>query len=222
MKVKIINKSNNPNPKYATEFSAGMDLQANIVDNDGYDALYSGEYKLFHTGIYISLPVGYEAQIRSRSGLALKYGISVLNSPGTIDADYIGEICVILINQSKGIFGIKHGDKIAQMVISKHEVVDIWENVDVLSDTVRGDNGFGSSDDNGSIVSLIQDRYKDINIRLARSVEDGLSYVFINDFPTGIKGKDHSEEYFKSKGILDKVLNGICSEINIWLVNNVI
>lgn len=139
MKVKIINKSNNPLPQYATSGSAGMDLRANI---NGPITIFPMERKLIPTGIYIQLPSGYEAQIRPRSGLACKYGISVANSPGTIDSDYTGEVCVCLINLSNDNYMIRPNDRIAQMVISKYEHVE-WDVVDVLEDTERGAGGFG-------------------------------------------------------------------------------
>ncbi|MBC8173540.1 MAG: dUTP diphosphatase [Chitinophagales bacterium] len=139
MKIKIINVSDNTNPAYATDLSAGMDLRAHI---DEPVELLSLERKLIPTGIFIELPAGYEAQIRPRSGLAIHSGITLLNSPGTIDADYRGEIKVIVINLSKEPFIIQKGDKIAQMVISKHEKIT-WENVEVLSETKRDAGGFG-------------------------------------------------------------------------------
>ena len=126
-------------PEYATEASAGMDLRANI-DND--IILGPLERTIVPTGLFIEIPVGYEAQIRPRSGLAIKKGITVLNSPGTIDADYRGEICVILINLSKDIFIIKDGERICQMIIAKHEKAE-WIDVDSLIDTNRGAGGFG-------------------------------------------------------------------------------
>lgn len=139
MKVKIINKSKHALPSYATPLSAGMDIRANI---DAPITLEPLERKLIPTGLYIELPQGYEAQIRPRSGLALKKGISILNSPGTIDADYRGEICVILINLSKEPFIIEDGERICQMVIAKHEQVN-WEEVKILGETERGSGGFG-------------------------------------------------------------------------------
>ena len=139
MKVEIINKSKHPNPEYSTEFSAGMDLRANI---DEPITLKPLERTIVKTGLYISLPKGTEAQIRPRSGLAFKKGITVLNSPGTIDADYRGEIGIILINLSNEEFIINDGERICQMVIAKHESI-IWENVDILDETVRGAGGFG-------------------------------------------------------------------------------
>jgi len=139
MNVKIINKSHHPLPAYATPLSAGMDLRANL---DEPIVLHPLQRCLVPTGLYIALPAGYEAQVRPRSGLAIKRGISVLNAPGTIDADYRGEICVILINLSGEDFVIEDGERIAQMIIARHEQV-AWEEVDVLSETERGAGGFG-------------------------------------------------------------------------------
>ncbi len=139
MRVNIINKSNNALPAYETASSAGMDLRA-FVDADV--VLKPFERKLIPTGLYIELPDGYEAQIRPRSGLAIKSGITVLNSPGTIDADYRGEIKVILINLSQDDFTIKSGDRICQMVIAKHEKAEFVE-VNEISETERGAGGFG-------------------------------------------------------------------------------
>lgn len=139
MRVKIINKSNNALPAYETASSAGMDLRA-FVDADV--VLKPFERKLIPTGLYIELPEGYEAQIRPRSGLAIKSGITVLNSPGTIDADYRGEIKVILINLSQDDFTIKSGERICQMVIVKHEKAEFVE-VNEISETERGAGGFG-------------------------------------------------------------------------------
>ena len=141
MIVKIIYKSKNELPKYETLFSAGMDLMANLEESI---VLKPFQRLVVKTGLFISLQQGYEAQIRPRSGLALKKGITVLNSPGTIDADYRGEIGVILINLSDSDFEINTGDRIAQMIIAKHETID-WETVDKLDDSVRGDKGFGST-----------------------------------------------------------------------------
>jgi len=141
MKIKIINKSNNDLPKYETEYSAGMDIKAYV---DSEIKLKPLERTLISTGLYISLPKGYEAQIRPRSGLALKKGITVLNSPGTIDSDYRGEIRILLINLSNEIFTIKNADRIAQLVISKHSNVS-WEEVVHLDFSNRGDGGFGST-----------------------------------------------------------------------------
>lgn len=139
MRVRIINKSNNALPAYETVSSAGMDLRA-FIDSDL--VLKPFERKLIPTGLYIELPDGYEAQIRPRSGLAIKSGITVLNSPGTIDADYRGEIKVILINLSNEDFTIKSGERICQMVIAKHEKVDFVE-VEEINETERGAGGFG-------------------------------------------------------------------------------
>ena len=139
MVVKIVNKSDNPLPAYSTELSAGVDLRANLEETITLGPL---ERALIPTGIYIELPPGYEAQIRPRSGLAAKHGITVLNTPGTIDADYRGEVKVILVNLSNEKFSINHGDRICQMVIAKHEHVS-WEEVEFLSDTERGSGGFG-------------------------------------------------------------------------------
>ena len=141
MIVKIINKSKNELPKYQTLFSAGMDLRANLEESI---VLKPFQRLVVKTGLFISLQEGYEAQIRPRSGLALKKGITVLNSPGTIDADYRGEIGVILINLSDSDFEINTGDRIAQMIIAKHETIE-WEAVDKLDESVRGDKGFGST-----------------------------------------------------------------------------
>lgn len=139
MKIKIVNTSRHPLPEYATPYSAGMDLRANI---DEPILLKPLERYLVPTGIYIELPESYEAQIRPRSGLAIKHGISLVNSPGTIDADYRGEIRVILVNLSNQDFVINDGERICQMVIARHEHVQ-WEQVDELSETERGAGGFG-------------------------------------------------------------------------------
>ena len=141
MKVQIINRGHHPLPQYATEQSAGLDLRSNL---DSPVELKPLERKLIPTGLYMALPKGYEAQVRPRSGLAIKNGITVLNSPGTIDADYRGEICVILINLSDQPFLINDGERIAQMVIARHEQAE-WEQVDVLDETERGAGGFGHS-----------------------------------------------------------------------------
>ena len=141
MKVKIVNKSPYPCPAYATEQSAGVDLKALLTESVVLQPL---ERTLVPTGLYIALPKGYEAQVRPRSGLAAKHGITVLNSPGTIDADYRGEIRVILVNLSQQSFEIVPGERIAQMVIARHEQVE-WEEVDQLDDTQRGAGGFGST-----------------------------------------------------------------------------
>jgi dUTP pyrophosphatase len=139
MKVKIVNKSSNPLPVYSTELSAGMDLRAFVSEDV---VLKPVQRVLVPTSLFIELPDGFEAQIRPRSGLAIKHGISVLNTPGTIDADYRGEICVILINLSQDDFVIKNGERICQMIISKHETVG-WDEVEILEETVRGAGGFG-------------------------------------------------------------------------------
>lgn len=139
MKIKIINKSKHSLPSYATVASAGMDLRANL---DQPIVLKSLERIAVPTGLFMELPVGFEAQVRPRSGLALKNGLSVLNSPGTIDADYRGEIKVILINLSTDVFTINDGERIAQLVIAKHEQAQ-WVEVEELVETERGQGGFG-------------------------------------------------------------------------------
>lgn len=141
MKVQIINKSHHALPQYATAQSAGMDLRANL---DAPIVLKPLQRCLVPTGLFMALPEGFEAQVRPRSGLALKKGVTVLNTPGTIDADYRGEIGVILVNLSDQEFVIEDGERIAQMVISRYEQI-AWEEVDVLSDTERGAGGFGHS-----------------------------------------------------------------------------
>ena len=137
--IKVVNKGHQPLPQYATSQSAGMDLRANL---DEPVTLKPLERRLIPTGLHFSLPVGYEAQVRPRSGLALKKGITVLNSPGTIDADYRGEIGVVLINLSQEDFVVEDGERIAQMVIARHEQAD-FETVEVLDETVRGEGGYG-------------------------------------------------------------------------------
>ena len=139
MQIKIINQSTNQLPAYETIASAGMDIRANLEQPVTLKPL---ERNMVPTGLFIELPVGFEAQIRPRSGFAAKNGVTVLNSPGTIDADYRGEIKVILINLSNQEVVVNHGDRIAQMVIAKHETVS-WEKVEVLSQTQRGEGGFG-------------------------------------------------------------------------------
>ena len=139
MKVKNINKSSYALPSYATEASAGMDLRANLTEPISIQPL---ERKLVPTGLFMELPMGYEAQIRPRSGLAFKHGITVVNAPGTIDADYRGEIKVALINLSQKVFVIEPGERIAQMVIARHETIE-WSEVEELSDSSRGVGGFG-------------------------------------------------------------------------------
>lgn len=141
MKIRIVNKSSHPLPAYETTHSAGMDLRAFI---DGPVTLKPLERKLIPTGLYIELPAGYEAQVRPRSGLALKHGITVLNSPGTIDADYRGEIGVILVNISDKDFTFNDGDRIAQMIISSHAKAELFE-TDEINSTERGAGGFGHS-----------------------------------------------------------------------------
>ena len=144
MRVQIVNKSSNHLPTYSTAYSAGMDLRANIIDegNNNIISIAPGERALIPTGLYIQLPYGYEAQIRPRSGLALKYGITVLNTPGTIDADYRGEIGVCLINHGNDTFDVHHGDRIAQIVFAQVEQAVLVE-VSELVNTKRGDGGFG-------------------------------------------------------------------------------
>ncbi len=137
--VKIINKSNNPLPQYSTPYSAGMDLRANLEEAVTLQPL---ERKLIPTGLFIELPEGYECQIRPRSGLALKRGISVLNSPGTVDADYRGEIGVILVNLSNEPFTVNPGERICQMVVARHSTVE-WECVEQLAESERSSGGFG-------------------------------------------------------------------------------
>jgi dUTP pyrophosphatase len=141
MKIEIINKSNHDLPHYETNSSAGMDLKAFI---EKPIILNSLERKIIKTGLYISLPKGFEAQVRSRSGLSIKHGLCVLNSPGTIDADYRGEIGIILINLSQEPFTINNGDRVAQLVVASHEQAQ-WIKVNELSETNRGNKGFGST-----------------------------------------------------------------------------
>jgi dUTP pyrophosphatase len=141
MKVQIINKSKHATPNYETEGAAGMDLRANIEEAITLNPL---ERAIIKTGLFIALPVGFEAQVRPRSGLAAKKGITVLNSPGTVDADYRGEIGVILVNLSNATFVINDGERIAQLIIAKHERVQ-WKEVEALNETERGVGGFGST-----------------------------------------------------------------------------
>ena len=141
MKIKVINKSNHDLPHYETIASAGMDLRANILEQITLKPL---ERTIVKTGLFIELPIGTEAQVRPRSGLAVKKGITVLNAPGTVDADYRGEIGVILVNLSNDDFVIENGERIAQLVIAKHERAE-WEQVESLSETSRGEGGFGST-----------------------------------------------------------------------------
>jgi dUTP pyrophosphatase len=141
MQLKIINKSQHELPNYETIASAGMDLRANLVEPIELKPL---ERAIVKTGLFIELPIGYEAQVRPRSGLAAKKGITVLNSPGTVDADYRGEIGVILVNLSNENFVVENGERIAQLIIAKHERAD-WISVEELSETSRGEGGFGST-----------------------------------------------------------------------------
>ena len=139
MNINIINKSEHPLPQYETDHAAGMDLRASLVEEITLKPL---QRQLISTGLFIELPIGFEAQIRPRSGLAFKHGISIVNSPGTIDADYRGEIKVLLVNLSDTDFKIVNGDRIAQMVVAKHETVQ-WQAVEVLNETLRGEGGYG-------------------------------------------------------------------------------
>jgi len=139
MKIRIVNKSKHSLPEYSTESSAGMDLRANI---DKKILLKPLQRALVPTGLFVEIPVGFEAQIRPRSGLAIKKGITILNSPGTIDADYRGEVCVILVNLSEEIFVVKDGERICQMIISKHEIAE-WTETKKIKITKRGSGGFG-------------------------------------------------------------------------------
>ena len=139
MLVKIVNKSNHELPSYKTAFSAGMDLKASLTNSVVLKPL---QRELIPTGLFVELPEGYEAQIRPRSGLALKHGITVLNTPGTIDADYRGEIGVILVNLSSDEYTIEDGERICQMIVAKCEKIS-WEEVESLNDTIRGKGGFG-------------------------------------------------------------------------------
>lgn len=141
MKIQIINKSQHDLPNYETIASAGMDLRANIIEPITLRPL---ERTIVKTGLFIELPIGYEAQVRPRSGLAAKKGVTVLNSPGTVDADYRGEIGVILVNLSNDDFVIENGERIAQLIIAKHERAE-WIEVETLSETSRGEGGFGST-----------------------------------------------------------------------------
>ena len=141
MKVKVINRSSNQLPEYATEFSAGLDVRA---ANEEPIVLEPLGRALVPTGLYLEIPAGYEVQVRPRSGLAAKKGITVLNAPGTIDADYRGEVCVILANLSGEPFTVEKGERVAQLVLAKHERVE-WEPVDELAESARGAGGFGST-----------------------------------------------------------------------------
>lgn len=141
MKIKVVNQSKHNLPKYQTDHAAGLDLYANLDEDVTLKPL---ERQLVGTGLYIELPIGYEAQIRPRSGMAYKNGITVLNTPGTIDADYRGEVKIILVNLSDTAFTVKNGERIAQMVVAKHETIE-WEPVENLSETTRGAGGYGST-----------------------------------------------------------------------------
>jgi dUTP diphosphatase len=141
MKVRVINHSGNPNPIYQTDHAAGMDIRANLQSPEALDPL---ERKLIPTGLFLEIPEGFEAQIRPRSGLAFKHGITVLNSPGTIDADYRGEVMVLLVNLSNEPFNIENGERIAQMVVTEHSKVE-WIESEELTFTKRGHGGIGST-----------------------------------------------------------------------------
>ena len=141
MKVKVINRSGNPLPQYATEFAAGLDVRAN---NDEPIVLAPLGRAMVPTGLFLEIPTGYEVQVRPRSGLAAKKGVTVLNAPGTIDADYRGEVCVILINLSDAEFVVEKGERIAQLVLARHETIE-WEETDALAASGRGEGGFGST-----------------------------------------------------------------------------
>ena len=141
MKVKVINKSGNPLPAYATEFSAGLDVRA---ANETPIVLPPLGRAMVPTGLYLEIPAGYEVQVRPRSGLAAKRGITVLNAPGTIDADYRGEVCVILVNLSSEAYTIERGERVAQLILARHEVIE-WEETDTLEESTRGAGGFGST-----------------------------------------------------------------------------
>ena len=141
MKIKVINKSSNPLPEYATAFAAGLDVRAN---NDTPIELQPLGRAIVPTGLFLEIPAGYEVQVRPRSGLAAKRGITVLNAPGTIDADYRGEVCVILVNLGTEPFVIERGERIAQLVLARHEVIE-WEESDSLAESERGAGGFGST-----------------------------------------------------------------------------
>src|SRR5437868_4449466 len=146
MIIRVINKSKNTLPAYETAHAAGMDLRADVETTV---VLKPMERKLIPTGLYIELPEGFEAQIRPRSGLAFKHGIGIVNSPGTIDADYRGEIKVLLVNLSDQVFEVKAGERIAQMIVARHERVN-WEQVDELNETTRGAGGYGRSEEHTS------------------------------------------------------------------------
>jgi len=141
MKVKVINRSGNPLPEYATEFAAGLDVRAN---NDEPIVLKPLGRAMVPTGLFLEIPAGFEVQVRPRSGLAAKKGVTVLNAPGTIDADYRGEVCVILVNLSDSEFTIEKGERIAQLILARHETIE-WEETDELAASGRGEGGFGST-----------------------------------------------------------------------------
>lgn len=141
MKVKVINRSGNPLPQYATEFAAGLDVRAN---NDEPIVLAPLGRAMVPTGLFLEIPSGYEVQVRPRSGLAAKKGVTVLNAPGTIDADYRGEVCVILVNLSDAEFVVEKGERIAQLILARHETIE-WEETDALAASGRGEGGFGST-----------------------------------------------------------------------------
>ena len=141
MKVRVINRSSNPLPEYASLYAAGMDVRANNSEPIVLEPLGRA---MVPTGLFLEIPAGYEVQVRPRSGLAAKKGITVLNAPGTIDADYRGEVCVILVNLSSEPFTVERGERIAQLVLAKHEVME-WEEVESLASSARGEGGFGST-----------------------------------------------------------------------------
>ena len=141
MTVKVINRSSNPLPEYATSFAAGLDVRA---DNEAPIVLQPLGRAMVPTGLFLEIPAGYEVQVRPRSGLAAKKGITVLNAPGTIDADYRGEVCVILVNLSDQPFTVERGERIAQLVLARHEVIE-WQEVEQLAESGRGSGGFGST-----------------------------------------------------------------------------
>lgn len=152
MQIKVKNTSNNPLPHYQTHGSAGLDICAFLPQ--GSALIHPMHRMLIGTGLFIELPIGFEAQVRPRSGLALKHGITVLNSPGTVDADYRGEIKVLLINLSDQEYEVRTGDRIAQMVIARHERCENWDLVDQLSETVRGAGGYGSTGMGGAMLAV--------------------------------------------------------------------
>jgi len=141
IKVKVVNRSGNDLPAYATEFSAGMDVRANLAEPVTLEPL---KRAMIPTGLFLEIPAGYEVQVRPRSGLAAKKGITVLNAPGTVDSDYRGEVCVILVNLSSEPFVIENGERIAQLVLARHQVID-WVECETLEASDRGEGGFGST-----------------------------------------------------------------------------